>query len=299
MQSTELLYLKDYRALSCQARVLDVREEEGNGRSVVVLDQTIFYPQGGGQPYDQGYIESPSARLRVEEVRYNDGAVNHIGVFVVRSDSPQGSGSFAEGDEVVCTVDKERRELLSRIHSAGHVVDWAVLNLGLPWKPGKGYHFPDGPYVEYEGIIEESNREDATARRYDKSDQDLSGEPRAKRAGERGADDQREDATARRGGADDQREDVKNKIEEECSRIIAEDHETKAMFVEKEEMAALCHFVPENIPTGKPGRIMRFGDLFGVPCGGTHVGRLGEISKMAIRKIKQSGQNIRVGYEVK
>lgn len=237
MQPTELLYLKDYRSLSCQARVLAVRNVG------VLLDQTIFYPQGGGQPYDKGSIESPSGTFTVEEVRYDEGVVNHIGNFK--------SGSFAEGEEITCAIDRERRELHSRIHSAGHVVDWAVLRAGLSWKPGKGYHFPDGPYVEYEGVIEESNREE-----------------------------------------------IKNKIEEACDSIIAEDHETETVFVEKEAMAALCHFVPENIPSGKPGRVMRFGDAFGVPCGGTHVSRLGEIKKMVIRKVKQSGNTIRVGYEV-
>lgn len=259
MQPTELLYLKDYRSLSCQARVLAVREEadisegnvsrrrsgatEDNGRTTVVLDQTIFYPQGGGQPYDTGVIESPSGKFIVEEVRYSEGAVNHIGVFE--------SGAFTDGEEVACTIDKERREFHSRIHSAGHVVDWAVLRLGLPWKPGKGYHFPDGPYVEYESAGEEPDR----------------------------------DA-------------VKDMIEGECNRILAEDYKTKAAFMDKEQMAVICRVVPDNIPTDKPGRIMMFGDSFGVPCGGTHVAALSEVGKMVIRKIKQSGKNIRVGYDI-
>ena len=48
MSPTKLLYLEDFNLLNFEARILDVLEE--NGRSVIVLDQTYFYPQGGGQP---------------------------------------------------------------------------------------------------------------------------------------------------------------------------------------------------------------------------------------------------------
>ncbi len=101
------------------------------------MDGTIFYPQGGGQPYDQGVIESAKGKFLVEEVRFVDGIVKHIGMFE--------RGSFEKGDEVTCHVDKARRDLHSRLHSAGHIVDMGMTELGLGWIPGKGYHFPDGP----------------------------------------------------------------------------------------------------------------------------------------------------------
>lgn len=38
----------------------------------------------------------------------------------------------------------------ARLHSAGHLIDMGVSNFGLTdWQAGKGYHFADGPYVEY------------------------------------------------------------------------------------------------------------------------------------------------------
>src|SRR3989344_6152860 len=149
MPPTKLLYLEDFNLLNFEARVLDVLEE--NGRSVVVLDQTYFYPQGGGQPYDKGVVESPSGKFLVEEVRFVDGVVKHIGKFE--------SGSFAKEEVVKGEIDKERRELHSRLHSAGHVVDMAVTELNLNWIPGKGYHFPEGPYVEYAGNLEGLDKE--------------------------------------------------------------------------------------------------------------------------------------------
>ena len=47
----------------------------------------------------------------------------------------------------------------ARLHSAGHLLDSAVHRLGLDVSPGKGYHFPDGAYVEYTGSIPAEDRE--------------------------------------------------------------------------------------------------------------------------------------------
>ncbi len=149
MEPTKLLYLEDFSVLEKEARVLEVRNEEG--REVIVLDATIMYPQGGGQPYDKGTIESVSGKFIVEEVRFVDGIVRHIGKFE--------RGGFSAGETVRCTVDRERRALNSRLHSGGHVVDLGVTQLKLGWIPGKGYHFPDGPYVEYEGTFNEADKE--------------------------------------------------------------------------------------------------------------------------------------------
>ncbi len=240
MQPTHLLYLEDFTLLTSKATILAVLQEQG--RTIVILDTTIFYPQGGGQPYDKGIIENAAAKFIVEEVRFVDGIVKHYGTFE--------HGTFHTGDTVTCIVDKERRILHSRLHSGGHVVDMAVTALALPWTPGKGYHFPEGPYVEYAGSLQ---------------------------------------------GLD--KEKLKHDIEQLCSKFIQEGHETGLIFMSKEEMAKVCPHVPDYLPAGKPTRVVMYGD-FGVPCGGTHVANLRDIKQMTIRKIKQEGPNIRVGYDV-
>ncbi len=144
MEPTKLLYLENFDLINCTSKVADVLEEDG--RTFIVLDQTCFYPQGGGQPYDKGVIENPSGKFNVEEVRFVDGIVRHIGSFA--------SEKFNKGDEVNCLVDQARRELNSKIHSGGHLVDMGVNQWNLGWIPGKGFHFPDGPYVEYAGSLE-------------------------------------------------------------------------------------------------------------------------------------------------
>ena len=142
--NTELLLLKDMFLQESEAEVIDIGSEEGV--DFIVLNRTVFYPQGGGQPFDTGTIKSSSGLFNVSNVRSREGVVKHYGSFE--------SGSFNIGDTVFCSVDKERRELNSRVHSAGHVLDMALANLGYDLKPGKGFHAPEGPYVEYGGDIE-------------------------------------------------------------------------------------------------------------------------------------------------
>ncbi|RLM93430.1 alanine--tRNA ligase [Panicum miliaceum] len=147
---TRLVYFDDMWALRSAATVLAVHQE--GGRVAVVLDATVFYPQGGGQPADTGAISGAGAKFLVEDVRAKDGVVFHYGRF---EGAGEGCGhGFKEGESVSLEVDAERRSLNSRLHSAGHLLDICVSNVGLSYlEPGKGYHFPDGPFVEYKGVI--------------------------------------------------------------------------------------------------------------------------------------------------
>lgn len=156
---TKLLYLEDWNILSNKAQVTQVAQYKE--KLALVLDQTIFYPQGGGQPWDTGTItvlnaggigQGPTGSFAVTEVRFDPetGNVYHIGTM---------TGEIKPGETVSCNVNKERRDLNSRLHSGGHIIDMAVRQLGLDWKPGKGYHFPEGPYIEYAGVLDESAKE--------------------------------------------------------------------------------------------------------------------------------------------
>lgn len=238
MQPTKLLYLNDFTLLESPAQVLDISEE--NGKTVVILDQTVFYPQGGGQPFDTGIMSGKNGNFIAEEVRFLDGIVKHIGIF---------SGNPFQAQETVhCSVEARRRTINSRIHSAGHVIDMAVHALNLNWVPGKGYHFADGPYVEYSGDIDTQNKET-----------------------------------------------TQKDIERIANEFVQENRKTKLVFMEKERMHEVCHFVPDYLPEGKPARVVMYGD-FGIPCGGTHVSKLSEIGKITVRKMKIKGETIRISY---
>lgn len=148
---TYLKYMEHGQLLTDNATIVDIVNLE-TGKTALILDQTIFYPQGGGQPYDQGTIQNlnGSATFLVDEVRFKDGIVSHMGAIT--------AGTFNVHDKVILNVNEERRLLNSRNHTAGHLVDCAMHTLGIELKPASGYHFPEGAYVEYYGTMEENER---------------------------------------------------------------------------------------------------------------------------------------------
>ncbi len=146
--ATNLLYLDDFDIISNEATVIDIEKTE-DGRTAVMLDQTCFYPRGGGQDWDTGTIEGPAGSFTVEEVRLDEqGNVKHIGSFR--------QGEFALGDTVDCRVDEAIRQINTKLHSAGHLIDMAMTELQPDWTPGRGAHYPHMSFVEYsvpEGTI--------------------------------------------------------------------------------------------------------------------------------------------------
>lgn len=145
--ATRLMYLEDFDVVTATAKVTGVDTTE-DGRIDLQLDQTCFYPRGGGQDWDEGFIKSNdgSVIFAVNEVRLDEnGVVRHIGTYE--------KGELREGDEVICEVNAERRETNTRLHSAGHILDMAIDQLGLQWAAGKGAHYPHMSFVEYEADI--------------------------------------------------------------------------------------------------------------------------------------------------
>jgi len=131
---------------------------------VVATKETIFHPQGGGQPSDVGRM-SNSAGLNFEvfAVRMDaitDGQVLHFGRFtrIAEPSALQPAGFFKEGETIEQSIDVEKRLLYSRYHTAGHVLGAAVRSLLEKEIPGfdelKASHFPDSAGCEFQGLIE-------------------------------------------------------------------------------------------------------------------------------------------------
>lgn len=112
---TELLYLpdRDYEK-EFDSKVSKVREEDG----YIVLEETLFYPEGGGQPADRGKISWNGKTVDVTDVQKEHGEVRH---FVEGEEMPE------LGDEVHGEIDWERRYRHMRMHTAQHVLSWYVL----------------------------------------------------------------------------------------------------------------------------------------------------------------------------
>jgi len=82
--------------------------EDVSGRRVV-LSETYFYPEGGGQPADRGTVDG----VAVEDVQSEDGDVVHV-----LATEPD----FAAGETVACMVDDEFRTYCMRAHTASHAL---------------------------------------------------------------------------------------------------------------------------------------------------------------------------------
>ncbi|MFX1600037.1 MAG: alanyl-tRNA editing protein [Promethearchaeota archaeon] len=101
-------YLKSWNA-----KVLSVTDDK-----YIVLDKTAFYPKGGGQPWDEGFIIKNGEKFKVVYVGKFSGKISH------EVDKP----GLKEGDEVSCELDWERRYAFMRMHTASHLISNILYN---------------------------------------------------------------------------------------------------------------------------------------------------------------------------
>lgn len=117
MATTRLYYEDVFRDRS---PAVFLRAADLDGRPAAVLDSTVFYPEGGGQPSDRGSIGG----VPVLDVREHDGEVYHV-----LSEPP----AFRPGQEVELRLDAARRIDLATQHTAQHLLSATVLRLtGAP-----------------------------------------------------------------------------------------------------------------------------------------------------------------------
>ncbi|XP_052875007.1 uncharacterized protein LOC108457219 isoform X2 [Gossypium arboreum] len=116
MELTKPTKLEFYdQMLKLQSKAILVHYFKGDdGRKALILDNTIFHPQGGGQPSDTGFIcvTDSNVRFCVQDVRSKDGVVFHYGV--AEDSSMENELEQGKGKEVILQVDESRRRLNSR-----------------------------------------------------------------------------------------------------------------------------------------------------------------------------------------
>ncbi|MBN2043235.1 MAG: alanine--tRNA ligase [Candidatus Aenigmarchaeota archaeon] len=108
IKETGMLFYDDPYRREFHAKVLKTIGEW------VVLDQTLFYPEGGGQPHDMGTINGKE----VKEVRKTEGVILH-----------RVKGEFKPGQSVKGELNWERRYQLMKMHTATHLVSGAARKL--------------------------------------------------------------------------------------------------------------------------------------------------------------------------
>jgi misacylated tRNA(Ala) deacylase len=133
----EICY-RDAYAREAEARVLEVTTADGP--PLVVLDMTLFYPGGGGQPADRGLI------LRTADARsWSVRAARRVsGEIVHELDAPEDGELPAAGDLVRIDLEWSRRYALMRTHTALHALcgvvwrDYGAQVTGGNMEPGSG-----------------------------------------------------------------------------------------------------------------------------------------------------------------
>ncbi len=147
-------YYDDEEILEFNSRVIGI---EGNE---VVIDNTYFYPEGGGQPSDQGILLVSDKRVNVTAVRIVDGTILH------EVDDVDG---ISVGDTVHGVVNTDRRRRLMQSHTSTHILLSSIRDILGPhiWQAGAQKderisrldvtHFRDVSQEEVTAIEERAN----------------------------------------------------------------------------------------------------------------------------------------------
>ncbi len=104
---TRALYMDDSYLKTWNAKVTGVKDEK-----FIILDNTAFYPKGGGQQWDEGIIIKNGEEFKVVYVGKFSGEISH------EVNEP----GLKEGDDVTCEIDWERRYTFMRYHTASHLL---------------------------------------------------------------------------------------------------------------------------------------------------------------------------------
>ena len=111
------LFREDSYLKECEATVVAIDAD------AIVLDRTVFYPLGGGQPGDTGTLSWEGGSAAILDTRYGDGGT-------IRHVLEEGSSTPSVGDTVFAVLDWERRYRHMRMHTAMHLLG-SILQYGV------------------------------------------------------------------------------------------------------------------------------------------------------------------------
>ena len=104
---TSEIFRDDPYKKECEAKILDC------GDNWIILDQTVFYAEGGGQLGDTGLIKAGQQEIQIENTIKENDLIKHI--FNSKFD-------FEIGDNVTCIIDWDRRYKLMKMHTSLHLL---------------------------------------------------------------------------------------------------------------------------------------------------------------------------------
>jgi Ser-tRNA(Ala) deacylase AlaX len=237
VSETKLLYLNDTFLFETEAKIIKTgTDDKGN---FLVLNETIFYPQSGGQPCDTGIISFSDTQtsLDINFVSIVNQIVQHY--YAKTEDDFFSNGQIID-KKIHLKINEQRRINNAKSHTAGHLLANIVEGLASDLKAVKGYHFPEGSYVEFNGKQTKYSNDELIS----KLNELL-------------------------------KESIGKKLSITVSIRIDEAH------------------------TEKIKRTVMINGYEGVPCGGTHLNNLDQLSEVSIKKIKFSKGNTQISYNFK
>ena len=127
MNATEKLYWSDAHATSFETRGAALGTHAG--RPSLVLRETLFYPEGGGQLGDLGTLTVGAEVVRIADTQVEDGTIHHVIDGVLEPALAEALAGAAAADLTVCgAVDETRRRDHMVQHTAQHALSRALAN---------------------------------------------------------------------------------------------------------------------------------------------------------------------------
>ena len=104
---TTELFRNDSYLKSCNSKIIKIEDDS------IILDQTIFYPEAGGQPGDKGKIIIGNEQIDVLDTRYVNNEIIHV---------LENISNLSVDDEIECKIDWERRFNIMQVHTTLHLL---------------------------------------------------------------------------------------------------------------------------------------------------------------------------------
>lgn len=139
--TTKKLYLEDTYQFHFEGLIQEAGKDEKG--VFIILDQTAFYPQGGGQPSDQGVIRNDLFEANVIHIAERGDEIRHY----IASTTAEALAV----KKVYGALEKQRRLINARYHTAGHLLSNIVEILNPKLNAIKGHSFPGEAYVAFQG----------------------------------------------------------------------------------------------------------------------------------------------------
>jgi alanyl-tRNA synthetase len=258
------LYMSYTYMFGCKSTIKMIGHDE-KGKTYVKFMETIFHPQGGGQPCDLGEFEVKQLKKKIEVLDVQKEKIDgRADLFDVRHYvSSEDAASLEPGQDISMTINPTRRLLNARLHTCGHLIA-AMAEAKFPLKAIGGHHIPHQANVQFEMT-------DDVQTTIDKKIEEE--KAKNKNIGKK------------------QLDTIKNSVIDELKANLER-------FLNEEMTKAISERLPVEILATETGRKIQVEGYEAVGCGGTHLGSISEITEARISGISMKKGELKVSYEV-